>query len=70
MTMEKEKLEGWNERNNSIFCSIEADDDTVDSLDDDTNSFNHEYSLLYTLVHLRLRMKKIEYHMIIFPAFC
>ena len=68
--MEKEKLDGWNEPNNNIFCSIEADDDSVDSLDGDTNIFNREYSMLYTLAHLRLRMKKLQYHLILFPASC
>ena len=68
--MEKEKLDGWNERNNSIFCSIEADEDTEDSLDDETNSFNQEYSMLYTLAHLRLRLMKIKNHLILFQASC
>ena len=37
-TMENEKHKGWNEYNKNIFCSIEADDDSVDILDGDTNS--------------------------------
>ena len=36
--MENEKHKGWNEYNKNIFCSIEADDDSVDILDGDTNS--------------------------------
>ena len=68
--MEKEKLNGWNERNNSIFCSIETDEDPEDILDDDTNSFNYDKSFIYTLSVLRYRLMKIEYHLIIFQASC
>jgi len=68
--MENEKHKGWNECNRNIFCSIEADDVTKDCWDSDTNSFNCEYSMLYTLAHLEFRMKKIEYQLMLFQATC
>lgn len=68
--MEKEKLDGWNEPNNNIFCSIETDEVPEDILDDDTNSFDCEYSLRLTLLQLRLRLMKIRYHLILYQASC
>ena len=70
MAMENEKHKGWNERNVNIFCSIEANDDSVDSLSGDTNSFDCEYSLRLTLLQLRLRLMKIKYHLILYQASC
>ena len=70
MAMENEKHNGWNECNKNIFCSIEADDDSVDRLDGDTNNFNSEYSMRFSLSLLQLCLNKIKYHMKIHPASC
>lgn len=68
--MENEKHKGWNECNKNIFCSIEADDVTKDRWDGDTNNFNSEYSMRFSLSLLQLCLNKIKYHMKIYPASC
>ena len=68
--MAKEKLDGWNEYNDGVFCMVEPEDTMKAGKSVDANSFNCDNSFILNMSLLQLRLLRIEYQLILFPASC